>query len=136
MFDKMKNKDISETIWRSMNIPKQFRNINEMLGHGTDQLMKETISRESTDNLTSVLIALNGMKCHFDKSEVVKSTFQTAEQTNKLPKSIISNNNDLKSIEKKQDFINKNFASSNRTSNNQDKFIIVNKLQNRSNEDK
>jgi hypothetical protein len=84
-----------------MNHSINYKSLHEMTGDISGYVINEVLNRETTDNLTVVVIALNGLKCHFSNTEIIYNTAKTAQQVNKIPKPIISNKNNLKEIDSK-----------------------------------
>lgn len=103
----MRNKEIISKIWEELgsNSNSKYNNIHEMAGDIVFKLVNEVMKKESTDNLTTVLIGLNGLRCHFENLELVKNPPLTTQQTSKFPKNMIPvpNKNDISK--------NKNFFS-------------------------
>jgi hypothetical protein len=60
-----------------------------MTGDISGYLINEVLKLDSTDNLTVVVIALNGLKCFYNNSEIILNTANTAQQSNKTQKQII-----------------------------------------------
>lgn len=115
LFDKFKNKELIRSIWERMNLSINYKSLHEMTGDISGFVINEVLNRETTDNLTVVVISLNGLKCHFSNTEIIYNTAKTAQQVNKIPKPIISNKNNLKEIDSKsiiQSFNTKNKSSS------------------------
>ena len=59
IFDKMSNEDCVKTVWTSLQQnPKS--DIHQALGIGTQSILDNTLHRKSLDNVTAVIIALDG----------------------------------------------------------------------------
>jgi hypothetical protein len=92
-----------------------FKDLHEMTGDIVGNLLIE-VMKTSTDNLTAVIISLNGLKSFFDNSNIINNTANTVQQVSKHQKSIIINVAKGKEDVEKQPLFNK-FNKSN-TSNN------------------
>lgn len=57
----------------------KFSSIHQMTGDIAGNLLNEVIKKESTDNLTSVIIALNGLKCFYQNTEIINNTAMTIQ---------------------------------------------------------
>lgn len=111
MFDKFKNKELIAHLWERMNSGSDsYSSLHEMTGDLSGCLIKELLRREATDNLTVVVIALNGLKSHFNNTEIIQNTAQTAlfNQTAKFQDSVININ-----INKTTDETNENKKEAN-----------------------
>lgn len=101
-------------------LPK-YKDIHEMIGDMAGNLIQEVIKKESTDNLTVVIIGLNGLKCYLDNIEIINNTAMTAQQVNKNQKNISNIENaigsNVASINNKQHnlFIKFNKSNTNTT---------------------
>lgn len=92
-----------------------------MIGDMAGNLIQEVIKKESTDNLTVVIIGLNGLKCFLDNIEIINSTAMTAQQVNKNQKNIVNNENitnNVISTNNKQHNLFIKFNKSNTTTTN------------------
>jgi protein phosphatase 2C family protein 2/3 len=116
VFEKMKNKEIVDFIWKNSEAIKP-KDIHHMSGILVEKLVNETMNKKSTDNITTILICL---KPTLEKNEIRYNPSHT-QQVNKIPKSIITE-------EKKE--INKNtltkFNKMTQLKTNE-KFISINK---------
>jgi protein phosphatase 2C family protein 2/3 len=83
LFDKMKNKEIIDFIWKNTDLIKP-KDIHHSCGILVEKLVAETINRKSTDNITAVLICL---KNSFEGG--VKYNPSLTQQVNKTPKAIL-----------------------------------------------
>lgn len=93
VFDKFKNKEIISVLWERMNNSNAtYSSLHEMTGDLSGHLIKEVLRRESTDNLTVVVIALNGLKSHYNNAEIIQNTAQTAQLVKKQKSSFFSSN--------------------------------------------
>lgn len=64
VFEKMKNKQIVDSIWNNIN-EKDFSDIHNLSGYVIEKTIEECLKRDSTDNLTIIMITLkdlNSMK--------------------------------------------------------------------------
>jgi protein phosphatase 2C family protein 2/3 len=119
IFEKMKNKEIIETLWKSVNALNYsekiatYKDIHNLSGIIIEDLIEECLRRKSTDNLTTVIISL---KSDFNRDfENVLSTQKNISQTtllNKIPKSILHGNNETSSEEVQKNILNKIIKSS------------------------
>jgi protein phosphatase 2C family protein 2/3 len=80
LFDKMKNKEIIDFIWKTSNLV-QVKDIHHSCGILVDKLVTETINKKSTDNITAIIICLrNSFETKYNPS--------LTQQVNKVPKTI------------------------------------------------
>lgn len=99
VFDKFKNKEIISVLWERMNNSNAtYSSLHEMTGDLSGHLIKEVLRRESTDNLTVVVIALNGLKSHYNNAEIIQNTAQTAQLVKKQKSSFVSIANNSNNI--------------------------------------
>lgn len=102
-----------------------FKDLHEMTGDIVGNLLIE-VMKTSTDNLTAVIISLNGLRSFFDNSNIINNTANTVQQVSKQQKSIIINVAKGKEDVEKQPLFNK-FNKSN-TSNNK-LFLVKPKIE-------
>lgn len=98
MFEKLRNKEIMNIIWDRLNLKEdissidqvksRYNSIHEMTGDIAGNLIKEVLKRESTDNLTAVVISLNGLKRFYENTGVVNNNAFTVQQISKTQKEI------------------------------------------------
>ena len=66
MFEKLKNKEIVDFLWKSLNT-KKTRNLHDLSGVIVENLIDQCFENKSSDNLTAVLICLENMKDIFNE---------------------------------------------------------------------
>lgn len=90
IFEKMKNKEILKVVWNRIMKHESgvYKSVHEMTGDATSHLLNEVLQRDSTDNLTGVIIGLNGITRLFNSNEAVANNSKTVQQQSKSCKSI------------------------------------------------
>ena len=61
IFDKLTSEEVAETFWKSARQTKNV-NIHEISCEGIESILMESFNRQSIDNLTLIVIGLNGLK--------------------------------------------------------------------------
>ena len=57
VYEKLKNKDIIDCIWKEIN-KKKFPDVHNMIGYSIEKLVSKCLEQNSTDNLTVIMICL------------------------------------------------------------------------------
>lgn len=86
----MKNKELLKVIWNriSKHESSMYNSAHEMTADAASHLVSEVLLKDSTDNLTGVIIGLNGIKRLFNSIDVVNNNSKTVQQQSKSNKSI------------------------------------------------
>jgi protein phosphatase 2C family protein 2/3 len=130
VYEKLKNKEIVEYIWKTIKLPENEKvfDIHNFNGILVQSLIDYCLKKNSTDNLTCVMISL---KSNFLNKEDYLETDYVSQTTqpNKIPK-VIKNENTLKETSKQNStnqILSKIIKSSNTKTNVQEKFMNLNK---------
>jgi serine/threonine protein phosphatase PrpC len=84
IFDKMTNEDISNCVWLSCEAAKQVDNVHHFCGLGVEGILKNSLYRQSLDNVTVVMVAFRNFQrvvCGSSSNEVEKPATNQAHQT-------------------------------------------------------
>ena len=91
VFEKLKNKEIIENLWRVVNSQKNIKDIHNMNGILVESFIDDCLIKKSTDNLTAVMISFKNN--FYDKENHVNMDYVSqTQQLNKIPK-VVKNEN-------------------------------------------
>jgi protein phosphatase 2C family protein 2/3 len=99
LFDKMKNKEIIDFIWKINNV--RTKDIHNTCGILVEKLVKETIIKKSTDNITAIFISLK------ENLNGVDTKVAMTQQVEKISKRILTEENKLREIPTTKNVISK-----------------------------
>ncbi len=132
VYEKLKNKEIIESLWKTIRLPENSNifDIHNFNGILVQSLIDLCLRRNSTDNLTSVIISLKNNFLNREEYIMTDYVSQTT-QPNKIPKLIRTENNNNKDVNNKftsqNQVLSKIIKSSNTKINPQEKFMTINK---------
>ena len=69
IFDKMSNQDCVDAIWKNVRAKKQ-ESVHAQVGPGVDVILKTAALKRTLDNITAVIIALDGLASVFRPESV------------------------------------------------------------------
>ena len=126
----MKNKDISDFLWKRFNA-KKTKNIHDLNGILVEDLIDKCFEHKCSDNLTAVLISLENMKTVYND----KSNMNDLDIDNDLPLNTVSHYTNMNKnysltneINKQQKIINSHKIDSKTERNNSEKKLLLNKI--------
>ena len=61
IFDKLSNKDALQTIWNTA-LNSRYKDVHDFCGRAVENLMRETLTQRSLDNITVVMLGLKNLK--------------------------------------------------------------------------
>lgn len=77
----MSNCDIIQIVWETLSRDQnKYRNIHEFCGLAVENIMKLAFHKKTLDNITVVMIALEGLENYFSKIEQSRPTTQGSTQ--------------------------------------------------------
>jgi protein phosphatase 2C family protein 2/3 len=117
LFDKMKNKEIIDFMWKNNNA--RTKDIHNMCGILVERLVKESIIKKSTDNITAIFISLK------DNLIGVESKVAMTHQVDKISKRILTEENKISQIPSTKSIISKITKFNKNTTT--EKYIPINK---------
>lgn len=62
IFDKLNNVQVTQSIWETLRLNKECKNIHEFAGKSIENMIKEALSHKSLDNVTAVIICFKNFK--------------------------------------------------------------------------
>ena len=74
VYEKLKNKDIIDCIWKEIN-KKKFPDVHNMMGYSIEKLVSKCLEQNSTDNLTVIMICLK----NYDKLKTYEAPIPQTE---------------------------------------------------------
>jgi protein phosphatase 2C family protein 2/3 len=74
VYEKLKNKDIIDCIWKEINKDK-FPDVHNMVGYSIEKLVSKCLEENSTDNLTVIMICLK----NYDKLKIYQTPVPQTE---------------------------------------------------------
>jgi serine/threonine protein phosphatase PrpC len=133
IFEKMKNKEIIDSLWKVINNPSssQIKDSHHLSGILVENLIDTCLLRKSTDNLTAVMISFKNNLRNKD-TQIVSNYVSQTQQLNKIPKVIKTEGNSNSNSNQNQmdnNLLSKIIKSTQGKINHQvsDKFMILNK---------
>lgn len=92
VFEKLKNKEIIENLWKVVNSTNIVKDIHHMNGVLAESLIDDCLNIKSTDNLTAVMISFKNN--FYDKENYVNTDYVShTHQLNKIPKIVKTESN-------------------------------------------
>ena len=69
----MLNNEIVQMVWETLHREKgKYKNLHEFCGLAVENIMKLAFHKKTLDNITVVLVALEGLERYFEKLELPK----------------------------------------------------------------
>ena len=98
VYEKLKNQDIIDCIWKDIKT-KKFSDVHNMAGFTIESLINQCLKKDSTDNLTAIMICLKT----YEKLKIIETPQPQTENIDlaKKRRLNISNNNRISSQSKK-----------------------------------
>ena len=90
IFENLNYEDCIKGIWNVFN-EKKFENIHEFLGNACDMVIKTALKRNSSDNVTCVILGFENLKKKF--KEKIKLNFNSLLNNNINSNNVFNNNN-------------------------------------------